>query len=145
MQINAVVELRLYRLNLPMIMHALGMLVSFVCLSSAIDPNVRMSAGQLSQLEEWCKANGRAATDVKMLRIDQLAELGCCEWRTLHSLMIAQLIQLHCSRLLLLDPLYVSFRGFRMNPGLLTLGITSSAATKVRLKRTYDNYEPVLT
>jgi hypothetical protein len=38
-----------------------------------------MSAMQLPQLEEWCKANGRPATDVKMLRIDQLAELGCCK------------------------------------------------------------------
>jgi pyrimidine precursor biosynthesis enzyme len=30
------------------------------------------------QLEEWCKQNGRPASDVKMLRIDELAELGCC-------------------------------------------------------------------
>ena len=30
------------------------------------------------ELEEWCKEVGRPTTDVKMLRIDQLAELGCC-------------------------------------------------------------------
>jgi hypothetical protein len=74
-QIKALVVLRLYRLNLPMVMHALGMLVPFVFLVSAIDA----SAVKLSQLEEWCKADGRPPTDVKMLRIDQLAELGCCE------------------------------------------------------------------
>ncbi|TIA90365.1 hypothetical protein E3P97_02580 [Wallemia ichthyophaga] len=30
------------------------------------------------KLEEWCKSVNRPATDVQMLRIDQLAELGCC-------------------------------------------------------------------
>ncbi|KDN47178.1 putative thiamine biosynthesis protein [Tilletiaria anomala UBC 951] len=33
---------------------------------------------QMVELEEWCKTQGRPTTDVKMLRIDELAELGCC-------------------------------------------------------------------
>ena len=30
------------------------------------------------ELEEWLAAQGRPKTDVQMLRIDELAELGCC-------------------------------------------------------------------
>lgn len=30
------------------------------------------------ELEEWCKEVGRPTTDVQMLRIDELADLGCC-------------------------------------------------------------------
>lgn len=30
------------------------------------------------ELEAWCEGQGRPKTDVKMLRIDELAQLGCC-------------------------------------------------------------------
>jgi pyrimidine precursor biosynthesis enzyme len=33
---------------------------------------------QTVELEEWCKSHGRLIEDVKMLRIDELAALGCC-------------------------------------------------------------------
>ena len=30
------------------------------------------------ELEEWLASQGRPKSDVRMLRIDELAELGCC-------------------------------------------------------------------
>jgi hypothetical protein len=48
-------------------------------MSRSVRPRAVDRLSILLQLEEWCRANGRPTTDVKMLRIDQLAELGCCE------------------------------------------------------------------
>jgi pyrimidine precursor biosynthesis enzyme len=43
-----------------------------------IDAGIGIENVQQVELEEWSIAQGRSASDVKMLRIDELAELGCC-------------------------------------------------------------------
>lgn len=43
-----------------------------------IDAGIGLENVQMVELEEWQKDNGRDPADVKMLRIDELAELGCC-------------------------------------------------------------------
>ncbi|KZW01285.1 NMT1-domain-containing protein [Exidia glandulosa HHB12029] len=55
-----------------------GMNVSQAIMNGTIDAGIGLENVQQCELEEWLKAQGRPATDVKMLRIDQLAELGCC-------------------------------------------------------------------
>jgi len=55
-----------------------GMNVSKAIIDGTIDAGIGLENIQQVELEEWCKANGRPASDVKMLRIDELAELGCC-------------------------------------------------------------------
>ncbi|KAF8756730.1 NMT1/THI5 like [Rhizoctonia solani] len=49
-----------------------------VCTPLLSDLRPEMVKAVSSQLEEWCKTQGRPTSDVKMLRIDELAELGCC-------------------------------------------------------------------
>ncbi|EIM19501.1 NMT1-domain-containing protein [Wallemia mellicola CBS 633.66] len=55
-----------------------GMNISKALIDGKIHAGIGLENMQQVELEEWCKANGRPASDVKMLRIDQLAELGCC-------------------------------------------------------------------
>ena len=55
-----------------------GMNVSDAIKRGDIDAGIGLENVQMVELEEWCKAQGRAASDVRMLRIDELAELGCC-------------------------------------------------------------------
>ncbi|KAI9624147.1 hypothetical protein H4Q26_017010 [Puccinia striiformis f. sp. tritici PST-130] len=55
-----------------------GMNVSKGIIEGTIDAGIGLENIQQVELEEWCKSNGRPASDVKMLRIDELAELGCC-------------------------------------------------------------------
>jgi len=55
-----------------------GMNVSKGIIEGTIDAGIGLENIQQVELEEWCKANNRPASDVKMLRIDELAELGCC-------------------------------------------------------------------
>lgn len=55
-----------------------GMNISKAIIEGKIDAGIGLENVQQVELEEWCKANDRPATDVKMLRIDKLAELGCC-------------------------------------------------------------------
>ncbi|GAA5884028.1 hypothetical protein JCM6882_002107 [Rhodosporidiobolus microsporus] len=55
-----------------------GMDISAAIIEGRVDGGIGIDAVQMVELEEWCKEVGRPATDVKMHRIDQLAELGCC-------------------------------------------------------------------
>ncbi|EPQ26436.1 uncharacterized protein PFL1_06084 [Pseudozyma flocculosa PF-1] len=55
-----------------------GMNVSDAIIRGDIDAGIGLENVQMVELEEWCKTQGRPASDVKMLRIDELAELGCC-------------------------------------------------------------------
>ncbi|PWN24609.1 NMT1-domain-containing protein [Jaminaea rosea] len=55
-----------------------GMNVSESIKRGDIDAGIGLENVQMVELEEWCKATNRPTTDVKMLRIDELAELGCC-------------------------------------------------------------------
>lgn len=55
-----------------------GMNVSDAIKRGDIDAGIGLENVQMVELEEWCKAQGRPASDVRMLRIDELAELGCC-------------------------------------------------------------------
>lgn len=55
-----------------------GMNVSGSIIDGTIDAGIGLDNVQCVELEEWCKINNRPSTDVKMLRIDVLAELGCC-------------------------------------------------------------------
>lgn len=55
-----------------------GMNVAKAIIEGTIDAGIGLENIQQVELEEWCKANNRPASDVKMLRIDELAELGCC-------------------------------------------------------------------
>lgn len=43
-----------------------------------IDAGIGLENVQMVELEEWLAENNRPKSDVQMLRIDQLAELGCC-------------------------------------------------------------------
>ncbi|KEP48596.1 thiamine biosynthesis protein [Rhizoctonia solani 123E] len=55
-----------------------GMNIARAIKEGAVDAGIGLENVQMCELEEWCKAQGRPTSDVKMLRIDELAELGCC-------------------------------------------------------------------
>ncbi|KAH6623452.1 NMT1/THI5 like-domain-containing protein [Chaetomium tenue] len=55
-----------------------GMNVSKAIIEGSIDAGIGLENVQMVELEEWLAAQGRPKTDVQMLRIDELAELGCC-------------------------------------------------------------------
>ncbi|KAK0736500.1 NMT1/THI5 like-domain-containing protein [Apiosordaria backusii] len=55
-----------------------GMNVSKAIIKGTIDAGIGLENVQMVELEEWLVAQGRLKTDVQMLRIDELAELGCC-------------------------------------------------------------------
>ena len=55
-----------------------GMNVADALKRGQIDAGIGLENVQMVELEEWCKENGRDPSDVKMLRIDELACLGCC-------------------------------------------------------------------
>ncbi|WFD33183.1 Glycylpeptide N-tetradecanoyltransferase [Malassezia sp. CBS 17886] len=55
-----------------------GMNVSDAIKRGDIDAGIGLENVQMVELEEWCREQGRPTSDVKMMRIDELAELGCC-------------------------------------------------------------------
>uniref|UniRef100_A0A093Y1G0 4-amino-5-hydroxymethyl-2-methylpyrimidine phosphate synthase n=1 Tax=Talaromyces marneffei PM1 TaxID=1077442 RepID=A0A093Y1G0_TALMA len=55
-----------------------GMNVTKAIIEGNIDAGIGLENVQMVELEEWLAAQGRPRDDVQMLRIDQLAELGCC-------------------------------------------------------------------
>ncbi|KAJ2978418.1 hypothetical protein NUW58_g7505 [Xylaria curta] len=55
-----------------------GMNVTKAIIRGEIDTGIGLENVQMVELEEWLTSQGRPKTDVQMLRIDQLAELGCC-------------------------------------------------------------------
>ncbi|KAL1639248.1 Glycylpeptide N-tetradecanoyltransferase [Diplodia intermedia] len=55
-----------------------GMNVTAAITSGRIDAGIGLENVQMVELEEWLAAQGRPRDDVQMLRIDELAELGCC-------------------------------------------------------------------
>lgn len=55
-----------------------GMNVSKAIINGDIDAGIGLENVQMVELEEWLASQGRPKTDVQMLRIDELAELGCC-------------------------------------------------------------------
>lgn len=55
-----------------------GMNVSGAIISGAIDAGIGLENVQMVELEEWLASQDRPRSDVSMLRIDELAELGCC-------------------------------------------------------------------
>jgi len=55
-----------------------GMNVSKAIIEGSIDAGIGLENVQMVELEEWLASQGRPRDDVQMLRIDQLAELGCC-------------------------------------------------------------------
>lgn len=55
-----------------------GMNITRAIIRGEIDAGVGLENVQMVELEEWLAAQGRPRCDVQMLRIDQLAELGCC-------------------------------------------------------------------
>lgn len=55
-----------------------GMNVSKAIIEGKIDAGIGLENVQMVELEEWLASQGRPKTDVQMLRIDELAELGCC-------------------------------------------------------------------
>ncbi|KAJ3043097.1 glycylpeptide N-tetradecanoyltransferase [Rhizophlyctis rosea] len=55
-----------------------GMNVADAIKKGRIDAGVGLENIQQVDLEEWSVAQGRSADDVGMLRIDELADLGCC-------------------------------------------------------------------
>lgn len=55
-----------------------GMQIADSILNGSIDAGIGLENVQTVELEEWCKSSGRPVEDVKMLRIDELAQLGCC-------------------------------------------------------------------
>ena len=55
-----------------------GMNVSKVIIEGTIDAGVGLENVQMVELEEWLAGQRRPEEDVQMLRIDELAELGCC-------------------------------------------------------------------
>ncbi|PHH90902.1 hypothetical protein CDD83_2321 [Cordyceps sp. RAO-2017] len=55
-----------------------GMNVSKAITDGAVDAGIGLENVQMVELEEWLAARGRDRADVRMLRIDELAELGCC-------------------------------------------------------------------
>ncbi|EED22817.1 thiamine biosynthesis protein (Nmt1), putative [Talaromyces stipitatus ATCC 10500] len=55
-----------------------GMNVTKAIIEGKIDAGIGLENVQMVELEEWLASQGRPRDDVQMLRIDQLAELGCC-------------------------------------------------------------------
>ncbi|KAK5731114.1 Glycylpeptide N-tetradecanoyltransferase [Elasticomyces elasticus] len=55
-----------------------GMNVSKAIIKGEIDAGIGLENVQMVELEEWLASQDRPKTDVQMLRIDELAELGCC-------------------------------------------------------------------
>ncbi|ODV81110.1 pyrimidine precursor biosynthesis enzyme [Suhomyces tanzawaensis NRRL Y-17324] len=55
-----------------------GMNVAKYLIEGSIDAGIGIECIQQVELEEFCKKEGRPPTDAMMLRIDKLAELGCC-------------------------------------------------------------------
>lgn len=55
-----------------------GMNVAKYIIEGKIDAGIGIECIQQVELEEYLKEKGRPITDAKMLRIDKLAELGCC-------------------------------------------------------------------
>lgn len=55
-----------------------GMNVADAIKRGDIDAGIGLENIQMVELEEWCKETGRSPDEVKMLRIDELAQLGCC-------------------------------------------------------------------
>jgi len=55
-----------------------GMNVSRAIINREIDAGIGLENVQMVELEEWLVGQNRPKTDVQMLRIDELAELGCC-------------------------------------------------------------------
>lgn len=55
-----------------------GMNVTGAIIRGEIDAGIGLENVQMVELEEWSVQQGRSRDDVCMLRIDELAELGCC-------------------------------------------------------------------
>jgi pyrimidine precursor biosynthesis enzyme len=55
-----------------------GMNVSKAIIEGSIHAGIGLENVQMVELEEWLASQGRPRSDVQMLRIDELAELGCC-------------------------------------------------------------------
>ncbi|KAJ9654371.1 Glycylpeptide N-tetradecanoyltransferase [Coniosporium apollinis] len=55
-----------------------GMNVSKAIINNEIDAGIGLENVQMVELEEWLASQNRPKDDVQMLRIDELAELGCC-------------------------------------------------------------------
>lgn len=55
-----------------------GMNVSKAIIKGEIDAGIGLENVQMVELEEWLSSQQRPKSDVQMLRIDELAELGCC-------------------------------------------------------------------
>lgn len=55
-----------------------GMNVSKAIIEGTIDAGIGLENVQMVELEEWLAKQGRDRSEVQMLRIDELAELGCC-------------------------------------------------------------------
>lgn len=55
-----------------------GMNVSKAIIKGDIDAGIGLDNVQMVELEEWLAGQGRSKSEVQMLRIDELAELGCC-------------------------------------------------------------------
>lgn len=55
-----------------------GMNVAKYIIEGKIDAGIGIECIQQVELEEYLKESGRSASEAKMLRIDELAELGCC-------------------------------------------------------------------
>ncbi|KAF9281279.1 glycylpeptide N-tetradecanoyltransferase [Linnemannia elongata] len=55
-----------------------GMNVTGAIIRGEIDAGIGLENVQMVELEEWSVLQGRSRDDVKMLRIDELADLGCC-------------------------------------------------------------------
>lgn len=55
-----------------------GMNVSRAIINGDIDAGIGLENVQMVELEDWLTKQNRPKDDVQMLRIDELAELGCC-------------------------------------------------------------------
>ncbi|KAL2821831.1 NMT1/THI5 like-domain-containing protein [Aspergillus cavernicola] len=55
-----------------------GMNITKAIINGTIDAGIGLENVQMVELAEWLATQNRPRTDVQMLRIDQLAELGCC-------------------------------------------------------------------
>lgn len=55
-----------------------GMNITKAIIRGEIEAGVGLENVQMVELEEWLASQNRPRSDVQMLRIDQLAELGCC-------------------------------------------------------------------
>lgn len=55
-----------------------GMNISKCLINGEIDAGIGLENVQMVELEEWLASQGQDKSNVQMLRIDELAELGCC-------------------------------------------------------------------